>query len=255
MCHKPLAAKKRFVPDGNPTGAVRTYRLVRPGGAAKPACLCKPGLGLVGVIAPSIKTTPRSPQPVSILLLPSTLPCLVSYSCAKNSARLTTALSSYPATSPRSSPGEPLGSTRSQIYNMTTTSAETQALIGNGGADLKNRKNISQYSKFWSPDHAKDTKQDERNRKDQYESLVNGYYDACTDIYEYGWGQVSHNLIGYRPILAVCPPSLPEVLGGGGGRVRFASKGSDYILPYTYSEFPFCTILQRRGLCAGNCQT
>jgi len=75
---------------------------------------------------------------------------------------------------------------------MTATSAETQALIDNGGADLKNRKNISQYSKFWGTDHAKDTKQDERNRKDQYESLVNGYYDACTDIYEYGWGQNFH---------------------------------------------------------------
>jgi sterol 24-C-methyltransferase len=74
----------------------------------------------------------------------------------------------------------------------TTTSPATQALIDNGGSDLKNRKNISQYTSFWSADHTKDTKEDEKNRKDQYENLVNGYYDACTDIYEYGWGQVSH---------------------------------------------------------------
>ncbi|PLW36966.1 hypothetical protein PCANC_06777 [Puccinia coronata f. sp. avenae] len=74
----------------------------------------------------------------------------------------------------------------------TTTSPETQALIDNGGTDLKNRKNISQYSKFWSLDHTKDTQQDEKKRKDEYANLVNGYYDACTDLYEYGWGQNFH---------------------------------------------------------------
>ncbi|KAI8449653.1 sterol 24-C-methyltransferase [Phakopsora pachyrhizi] len=42
------------------------------------------------------------------------------------------------------------------------------------GGDLRNRK---------------DTKADGERRKEQYQDLVNGYYDCVTDLYEYGWGQ------------------------------------------------------------------
>ncbi|KAI9619331.1 hypothetical protein H4Q26_012015 [Puccinia striiformis f. sp. tritici PST-130] len=79
----------------------------------------------------------------------------------------------------------------------TTTSAATQALIDNGGSDLKNRKNMAGYTSFWSPDHTR-TPRRTRTAKDQYENLVNGYYDACTDIYEYGWGQNFHFARYYR---------------------------------------------------------
>lgn len=75
---------------------------------------------------------------------------------------------------------------------MSSTATTTQALINNGGSDLRNRANISQYTKFWKPDHTQDTAQDGEVRKAQYENLVNGYYDAVTDLYEYGWGQNFH---------------------------------------------------------------
>ncbi|KAI9629072.1 hypothetical protein H4Q26_018331 [Puccinia striiformis f. sp. tritici PST-130] len=118
----------------------------------------------------------------------------------------------------------------------TTTSAATQALIDNGGSDLKNRKNMAGYTSFWSPDHTKDTKEDENKRKDQYENLVNGYYDACTDIYEYGWGQVSHQIHVDQSILPVSPG--PSRRPSGVGAFIRTSIGSNFAV-YSSLSTPF----------------
>jgi len=72
----------------------------------------------------------------------------------------------------------------------STTTSTVVAPTQNG--DLRNRKNISQYTTFWKGDHQDDSKQDEERRKGEYQDLVNGYYDGVTDLYEYGWGQNFH---------------------------------------------------------------
>lgn len=58
--------------------------------------------------------------------------------------------------------------------------------------DLRNKEGIADYTKFWQSDSAKDTNVDNANRLDQYASVVNGYYDGATQLYEYGWGANFH---------------------------------------------------------------
>ncbi|PWN98733.1 putative delta(24)-sterol c-methyltransferase, partial [Tilletiopsis washingtonensis] len=56
----------------------------------------------------------------------------------------------------------------------------------------RNLEGISNYTKFWQKDAKDDSSTDMDNRLDQYTSVVNGYYDGATDLYEYGWGQNFH---------------------------------------------------------------
>lgn len=74
-----------------------------------------------------------------------------------------------------------------------TGSAQTSAHNANrANGDLKNRENIVQYAKFWNKDHTKNTQADDVKRRDEYEGMVNGYYDGVTDLFEYGWGKNFH---------------------------------------------------------------
>lgn len=71
-------------------------------------------------------------------------------------------------------------------------SAQTTAVSAGGkNGDLRNRGNIAQYTKFWNNDYTKNTKEEDSKRRGEYEGMVNGYYDGVTDLFEYGWGQVS----------------------------------------------------------------
>lgn len=56
-----------------------------------------------------------------------------------------------------------------------------------GDADVRNRAGISKYTEFWNKDSAQDTEEQNKQRIESYEELVNGYYDGATQLYEYGW--------------------------------------------------------------------
>ena len=57
---------------------------------------------------------------------------------------------------------------------------------------LRNNEGIENYTKYWKSDLGKDSFEDQSKRLDQYTSVVNGYYDGATDLYEYGWGLNFH---------------------------------------------------------------
>lgn len=59
-------------------------------------------------------------------------------------------------------------------------------------AGKRNMDGIENYSKFWQKDSKDDSNTDQSNRLTEYTTLVNGYYDGATDLYEYGWGQNFH---------------------------------------------------------------
>jgi sterol 24-C-methyltransferase len=56
-------------------------------------------------------------------------------------------------------------------------------------ADARSEARVSNYTKFWQKDSAKDGEEDRSNRLEKYTDLVNGYYDGATELYEYGWGE------------------------------------------------------------------
>lgn len=56
-------------------------------------------------------------------------------------------------------------------------------------ADARSEARVSNYTKFWQKDSAKDGNDDRANRLEQYTDVVNGYYDGATELYEYGWGE------------------------------------------------------------------
>ncbi|WFD00526.1 sterol 24-C-methyltransferase [Malassezia yamatoensis] len=58
--------------------------------------------------------------------------------------------------------------------------------------ELRDKSGIADYTKFWQSDSKKDSEVDQKNRLDQYTSVVNGYYDGATELYEYGWGRSFH---------------------------------------------------------------
>lgn len=58
--------------------------------------------------------------------------------------------------------------------------------------DVRNNEGIANYTKFWQKDSKDDSATDMANRLSEYTSVVNGYYDGATDLYEYGWGQNFH---------------------------------------------------------------
>ncbi|EPQ26966.1 uncharacterized protein PFL1_05601 [Pseudozyma flocculosa PF-1] len=58
--------------------------------------------------------------------------------------------------------------------------------------NVRNNEGIANYTKFWQKDSKDDTSTDMANRLTEYTSVVNGYYDGATDLYEYGWGQNFH---------------------------------------------------------------
>ncbi|PWN20633.1 putative delta(24)-sterol c-methyltransferase [Microstroma glucosiphilum] len=66
------------------------------------------------------------------------------------------------------------------------------ALIDTKPKGQRNLAGIENYSKFWQKDSKNDGDVDMNNRKSEYTSVVNGYYDGATDLYEYGWGQNFH---------------------------------------------------------------
>ncbi|CEH18676.1 sterol 24-c-methyltransferase [Ceraceosorus bombacis] len=59
-------------------------------------------------------------------------------------------------------------------------------------SNVRNLDGIKNYTAFWQKDSKTDSKTDQENRLSEYTSVVNGYYDGATDLYEYGWGQNFH---------------------------------------------------------------
>lgn len=68
-----------------------------------------------------------------------------------------------------------------------THSAMTKTL-----ADGRQVDRIQNYSAFWQQKAEKDGKEDTTNRLDNYQNVVNGYYDGATSLYEWGWGSCFH---------------------------------------------------------------
>ncbi|MCO5599933.1 hypothetical protein L7F22_054040 [Adiantum nelumboides] len=58
--------------------------------------------------------------------------------------------------------------------------------------NVRNLDGISNYTKFWQKDSKTDSQTDTDNRLSEYTSVVNGYYDGATQLYEYGWGANFH---------------------------------------------------------------
>ncbi|KAG1458239.1 hypothetical protein G6F56_006441 [Rhizopus delemar] len=48
------------------------------------------------------------------------------------------------------------------------------------------------YLNLWKKEVKNETKEHEENRKEDYTTLVNSYYNLATDFYEYGWGTSFH---------------------------------------------------------------
>lgn len=54
---------------------------------------------------------------------------------------------------------------------------------------------IAKYLTLWHTDTVSDSTNmdgDCQKRADAYEDLTNGYYDAATQLYEYGWSVIVH---------------------------------------------------------------
>lgn len=82
--------------------------------------------------------------------------------------------------------GNPFKSLRIHANHEQTNDSTTS------NQQLRNNEGIADYTKFWQSDSRKDSETDQANRLDQYTSVVNGYYDGATDLYEYGWGMNFH---------------------------------------------------------------
>ena len=72
------------------------------------------------------------------------------------------------------------------VISSPTHSAMTKTL-----ADGRQVDRIQNYSAFWQ-EAGKDGKVDTSNRLDNYQNVVNGYYDGATSLYEWGWGSCFH---------------------------------------------------------------
>lgn len=59
------------------------------------------------------------------------------------------------------------------------------------GSTLKKR-HAGDYISHFNLDSAKETKEDQQARLDNYTDVVNSYYTLATDLYEYGWGSSFH---------------------------------------------------------------
>jgi len=59
-------------------------------------------------------------------------------------------------------------------------------------ADGRQVDRMQNYSAFWQQKAEKDGKEDTTNRLDNYQDVVNGYYDGATTLYEWGWGSCFH---------------------------------------------------------------
>ena len=59
-------------------------------------------------------------------------------------------------------------------------------------ADGRQVDRIQNYSAFWQKEAENDGKTDLNNRLDNYQNVVNGYYDGATTLYEWGWGSCFH---------------------------------------------------------------
>ena len=59
-------------------------------------------------------------------------------------------------------------------------------------ADGRQVDRIQNYSAFWQKEAENDGKTDTNNRLDNYQNVVNGYYDGATTLYEWGWGSCFH---------------------------------------------------------------
>jgi len=131
---------------------------------------------------------------------------------------------------------------------------ESQAVIKVNG-DVRNRKGIQNYTKFWNEDSAQDTAAHTEERKEKYSDVINGYYDGATEIYEWAWGSSFHfsryykgeafyqaiarhehylaKEIGIRPKMRVL-----DVGCGVGGPAREIARFTDaYVTGVTINEF------------------
>ncbi|KAF8754524.1 putativecycloartenol-C-24-methyltransferase 1 [Rhizoctonia solani] len=57
---------------------------------------------------------------------------------------------------------------------------------------------VANYTAFWDKDAAHDGEEHKANRVENYQDVINGYYDGATELYEYGWAQSFHFSRFYR---------------------------------------------------------
>ncbi|KAB5589897.1 Sterol 24-C-methyltransferase [Ceratobasidium theobromae] len=58
--------------------------------------------------------------------------------------------------------------------------------------DGRSKSRVANYTGFWEKNAAHDGEDHKNNRVDNYNDVVNGYYDGVTELFEYGWGQSFH---------------------------------------------------------------
>ncbi|KAG8750920.1 Delta(24)-sterol C-methyltransferase, partial [Ceratobasidium sp. 423] len=65
-------------------------------------------------------------------------------------------------------------------------------------SDGRSKSRVANYTAFWDKDAAHDGKEHKANRVENYQDVINGYYDGATELYEYGWAQSFHFSRFYR---------------------------------------------------------
>ncbi|KAF8714552.1 putativecycloartenol-C-24-methyltransferase 1, partial [Rhizoctonia solani] len=64
--------------------------------------------------------------------------------------------------------------------------------------DGRSKSRVANYTAFWGKDAAHDGEEHKANRVENYQDVINGYYDGATELYEYGWAQSFHFSRFYR---------------------------------------------------------
>ncbi|CEL53582.1 sterol 24-C-methyltransferase [Rhizoctonia solani AG-1 IB] len=64
--------------------------------------------------------------------------------------------------------------------------------------DGRSKSRVANYTAFWDKDAAHDGDDHKANRVENYQDVINGYYDGATELYEYGWAQSFHFSRFYR---------------------------------------------------------
>ncbi|CAE6507493.1 unnamed protein product [Rhizoctonia solani] len=64
--------------------------------------------------------------------------------------------------------------------------------------DGRSKSRVVNYTAFWEKDAAHDGDVHKANRVENYQDVINGYYDGATELYEYGWAQSFHFSRFYR---------------------------------------------------------
>ncbi|KAK7040867.1 Delta(24)-sterol C-methyltransferase [Paramarasmius palmivorus] len=64
--------------------------------------------------------------------------------------------------------------------------------LPSGQAEGRVNDRLAKYTKFWRKDLEQDTERDQETRLEEYQDVVNGYYDGATILYEWAWSKKFH---------------------------------------------------------------